>query len=164
MGAGSLLMAVLPTYASVGLLAPGLLVLARLLQGLSIGGEFAASTTFLVESAPPGRRGLFSSFQYVSTTAGQLVASALAAVLASTLAEPEMTAWGWRVPFAVGAVTRARRVLDPAQRGGDPPGARRARRRAPAGAVRGAAPVPAGVEGVARRPRQLRCRVSRPGR
>jgi MFS transporter, MHS family, alpha-ketoglutarate permease len=104
MGAGSLLMAVLPTYASVGLFAPGLLVLARLLQGLSIGGEFAASTTFLVESAPPGRRGLFSSFQYVSTTAGQLLAAALAAVLASTLAKPEMTAWGWRVPFAVGAV------------------------------------------------------------
>jgi MHS family alpha-ketoglutarate permease-like MFS transporter len=104
MGAGSLLMAVLPTYASAGLAAPALLVFARLLQGLSIGGEFAASTTFLVESAPPGRRGLFSSFQYVSTTLGQLVASGLTAVLASTLSKPEMTAWGWRVPFAVGAV------------------------------------------------------------
>ena len=104
MGGGSLLMAVLPTYASVGVLAPALLVLARLLQGLSIGGEFAASTTFLVESAPAGRRGLFSSFQYVSTTAGQLVASALSAVLASTLGKAEMTAWGWRVPFVVGAV------------------------------------------------------------
>ena len=104
MGGGSLLMAVLPTYASAGLLAPTLLVLARLLQGLSIGGEFAASTTFLVESAPPGRRGLFSSFQYVSTTLGQLVASALAAILAASLSKPEMTAWGWRVPFAVGAV------------------------------------------------------------
>ena len=104
MGVGSLLMAVLPTYASAGLVAPALLVLARLLQGLSIGGEFAASTTFLVESAPPGRRGLFSSFQYVSTTVGQLVASGLAAVLAATLSKPEMTAWGWRVPFVVGAV------------------------------------------------------------
>ena len=104
MGVGSLLMAALPTYASAGLLAPALLVLARLLQGLSIGGEFAAATTFLVESAPPGRRGLFSSFQYVSTTIGQLVASALAAVLAATLGKADMTAWGWRVPFAVGAV------------------------------------------------------------
>ena len=104
MGGGSLLMAVLPTYSSAGLLAPALLVLARMLQGLSIGGEFAASTTFLIESAPPGRRGLFSSFQYVSTTAGQLVASGLAAVLASTLDKPDMTAWGWRVPFVFGAV------------------------------------------------------------
>ncbi len=104
MGAGSLVMAVLPTYASAGLLAPALLVFARLLQGLSIGGEFAASTTFLVESAPPGRRGLFSSFQYVSTTIGQLVASGLAALLAANLAEPDMASWGWRIPFAVGAV------------------------------------------------------------
>ncbi|MGI5130846.1 MFS transporter [Pseudonocardia sp. CA-107938] len=104
MGGGSLLMAVLPTYAQVGALSPILLVVARLVQGLSIGGEFAASTTFLVESAPPGRRGLFSSFQYVSTTIGQLIASGLSAVLASTLAKPDMTAWGWRIPFVVGAV------------------------------------------------------------
>ena len=104
MGGSSLLVGLTPTYESVGVLAPVILVLARLLQGLSVGGEFAASTTFLVESAGPGRRGLFSSFQYVSTTLGQLVASGLAAVLASTLSKPEMTAWGWRVPFAVGAV------------------------------------------------------------
>ena len=104
MGGGSLLMAALPTYASAGLLAPALLVLARLLQGLSVGGEFAASTTFLIESAPPHRRGLFSSFQYVSTTVGQLVASGLAAVLAATLSTEDMTSWGWRVPFVVGAV------------------------------------------------------------
>lgn len=104
MGGGSLLMAALPTYEQVGALAPVLLVVARLVQGLSIGGEFAASTTFLVESAPPGRRGLFSSFQYVSTTIGQLVASGLAALLTSVLAKPDMSAWGWRVPFLVGAV------------------------------------------------------------
>jgi MHS family alpha-ketoglutarate permease-like MFS transporter len=104
MGGGSLLVAILPTYAQVGVLSPILLVLARLIQGLSIGGEFAASSTFLVESAGPNRRGLFASFQYVSTTAGQLVASGLAALLASTLAEDDMTAWGWRIPFAVGAV------------------------------------------------------------
>lgn len=103
MGAGSLLIAVLPTYASVGILSPILLVLARVIQGLSVGGEFAAATTFLVESAPPQRRGFFSSFQYVSTTAGQLIASGLAAWLASTLSEPSMESWGWRVPFFVGA-------------------------------------------------------------
>lgn len=104
MGAGSLLMAVLPTYDQVGVLAPVLLVVARLVQGLSIGGEFAASTTFLVESAPPKRRGLFSSFQYVSTTIGQLLASGLAALLAHTLTEEQMGSVGWRIPFLVGAL------------------------------------------------------------
>lgn len=74
MGGSSLLVGLTPTYASMGVLAPVILVLARLLQGLSVGGEFAASTTFLVKSAGPGRRGLFSSLQYVSTTVGQLVA------------------------------------------------------------------------------------------
>ncbi|ADD41442.1 MFS transporter [Stackebrandtia nassauensis] len=104
MGAGGLLLAVSPTYAQVGVLAPILLVLARLIQGLSVGGEFAASTTFLVESAGPGRRGLFSSFQYVSTTTGQLAAAGLAALMASQLSKADMEAWGWRVVFLVGAV------------------------------------------------------------
>ncbi|WP_373869551.1 MFS transporter [Sphaerisporangium rufum] len=104
MGAGSLLVAATPTYAAAGLLAPVILTVARLTQGLSVGGEFAAATTFLVESAPPGRRGLFSSFQYVSTTIGQLLASGLAAVLAASLSEADMSSWGWRVPFVVGAV------------------------------------------------------------
>ncbi|MDR8408603.1 MFS transporter [Nonomuraea sp. 3-1Str] len=104
MGAGSLLLAVTPTYAAAGLLAPIILVLARLIQGLSVGGEFAAATTFLVESAPPGRRGLFSSFQYVSTTIGQLLASGLAAVLANVLSDGDMNSYGWRIPFVIGAV------------------------------------------------------------
>ncbi|MFZ3599607.1 MFS transporter [Streptomyces sp. BH104] len=104
MGGSSLLVGITPTYASVGVLAPVVLVLARLLQGLSVGGEFAASTTFLVESAGPGRRGLFSSFQYVSTSIGQLIASGVAAVLVGTLAEGQMDGWGWRVPFLAGAV------------------------------------------------------------
>lgn len=104
MGASSLLVGLTPTYASVGVLAPVVLVLARLLQGLSVGGEFAASTTFLVESAGPGRRGLFSSFQYVSTSAGQLAASGVAALLVSTLTDGQMDGWGWRLPFVIGAV------------------------------------------------------------
>jgi MHS family alpha-ketoglutarate permease-like MFS transporter len=104
MGLGSLIIAVIPTHDQVGILSPVLLVIARLIQGLSIGGEFAASTTFLVESAPPRRRGLFSSFQYVSTTLGQLLASLLASVLARSLSEDAMNSWGWRVPFALGAV------------------------------------------------------------
>ncbi|MBF8185400.1 MFS transporter [Nonomuraea sp. K274] len=104
MGFGSLLVGLTPSYAAVGLLAPIILTLARLIQGLSVGGEFAAATTFLVESAPPGRRGLFSSFQYVSTTIGQLLASGLAALLATTLVKPDMDAYGWRIPFIAGAV------------------------------------------------------------
>ncbi|GAA0923084.1 MFS transporter [Nonomuraea longicatena] len=104
MGVGSLLLAVTPTYETAGVLAPIILVLARLIQGLSVGGEFAAATTFLVESAPHGRRGLYSSFQYVSTTLGQLLASGLAALLAVILLEPDMNSWGWRIPFVVGAV------------------------------------------------------------
>ncbi|MET8679536.1 MFS transporter [Streptomyces sp. NPDC004647] len=104
MGGGSLLVALTPTYASAGILAPMVLVVARLIQGLSVGGEFAASTTFLVESAGPGRRGLFSSFQYVSTTIGQLIASGVAALLAHLLTDAQMGDWGWRVPFALGAV------------------------------------------------------------
>ncbi|MFE5395941.1 MFS transporter [Streptomyces sp. NPDC056568] len=104
MGGSSLLVGLTPTYAAAGVLAPVVLVVARLLQGLSVGGEFAASTTFLVESAGPGRRGLFSSFQYVSTTAGQLVASGLATVLVNTLSEEGMNGWGWRLPFLIGAV------------------------------------------------------------
>jgi MHS family alpha-ketoglutarate permease-like MFS transporter len=104
MGGSSLLVGLTPTYAAVGVLAPVILVLARLLQGLSVGGEFAASTTFLVESAGPGRRGLFSSFQYVSTTVGQLVASGIATLLVDTLSDGQMNGWGWRVPFILGAV------------------------------------------------------------
>ncbi|MFI7099125.1 MFS transporter [Streptomyces sp. NPDC050161] len=104
MGGGSLLVAVTPTYATTGVLAPVVLVAARLIQGLSVGGEFAASTTFLVESAGPGRRGLFSSFQYVSTTIGQLLASGTAALLATLLTEEQMGLWGWRVAFLGGAL------------------------------------------------------------
>ncbi|GAA2644606.1 MFS transporter [Streptomyces lunalinharesii] len=104
MGGGSLLVALTPTYAATGVLAPIVLVVARLVQGLSVGGEFAASTTFLVESAGPGRRGLFSSFQYVSTTLGQLLASGTGALLAALLTAHQMGQWGWRIAFLVGAL------------------------------------------------------------
>ncbi|MEU8431551.1 MFS transporter [Streptomyces sp. NPDC029216] len=104
MGGSSLLVALTPTYTAVGVLSPVVLVAARLFQGLSVGGEFAASTTFLVESAGPGRRGLFSSFQYVSTSLGQLAASGSAALLVAVLPEDAMNGWGWRLPFLLGAV------------------------------------------------------------
>jgi MHS family alpha-ketoglutarate permease-like MFS transporter len=104
MGFGSLVLAVTPTYAQVGAWSPVIFVFGRLICGLSIGGEFAANTTFLVESAPPGRRGFFSSFQYVSTTVGQLIASGLATLLALALSEAQLSSVGWRIGFAVGAV------------------------------------------------------------
>ncbi|MDH2426784.1 MFS transporter [Sphaerisporangium sp. TRM90804] len=104
MGVGQVLMAALPTYAQVGLLSPLLLVLIRLIQGLSVGGEFAVSSVFLVESASPRRRGLFSSFSYFSSNLGQLLAAGVTALLSSMLSSSEMTSWGWRLPFALGAV------------------------------------------------------------
>ncbi|NLU73262.1 MFS transporter [Streptomyces sp. HNM0575] len=104
MGGSSLLLALTPTYAAAGLLGPVVLVVARLLQGLSVGGEFAAATTFLVESAGPGRRGLFSSFQYVSTTVGQLIASGVTALLVARVDDAAMHQWGWRAAFVFGAV------------------------------------------------------------
>jgi len=104
MGAGSLLIAISPTYEQVGLLSPVLLVLARLLQGLSTGGEFAASSTFLVESAPTGRRGFFSSFLYIGATLGNVIAIALVAVLVAALPDDAMHSWGWRIPFVVGTL------------------------------------------------------------
>ncbi|MEV7597687.1 MFS transporter [Kitasatospora sp. NPDC089797] len=104
MGASCLVVALTPTFAVAGPLGPVVLVLARLVQGLSAGGEFAASTTLLAESAGPGRRGLFSSFHYVAATAGQVLASGTAALLVLTLDDHAMHTWGWRVPFLVGAV------------------------------------------------------------
>ena len=104
MGVGSLIIGLTPTYESVGILAPVILVFGRLVAGFSIGGEFAANTTFLVESAPPRRRGFFSSFQYVSTTAGQLVASGVATILAFSLTPEQLSGWGWRIGFFIGAV------------------------------------------------------------
>jgi MHS family alpha-ketoglutarate permease-like MFS transporter len=104
MGGGSLLIAVAPTYAQVGLFAPVLLLVARIAQGLSTGGEFAASATYLAELAPPGRRGFYGSFLYVSTALGTLAATLLSLLLLNTLGLAALTDWGWRVPFLVGAL------------------------------------------------------------
>ncbi|MGV3512990.1 MAG: MFS transporter [Novosphingobium sp.] len=103
MCAGSLLIAISPTYANAGLLAPALLVLARLMQGLSVGGEYGASATYLSEMAGKGRRGFFSSFQYVTLIGGQLLAIGVLLALQTLLSEAALDAWGWRIPFAIGA-------------------------------------------------------------
>ncbi|MEU8691130.1 MFS transporter [Streptomyces sp. NPDC048665] len=104
MSAGSLTIALSPGHATIGLWAPVLLVLARLLQGLSVGGEFGSSASYLAEIAPPGRRGFYSSFQYVSIVLGQLAALLVAIVLQNTLTDDQLQSWGWRVPFVIGAV------------------------------------------------------------
>ena len=96
------LMAFLPTHAEVGTLAPALLVLLRLAQGLSIGGEFIGSCCYLVEAAPPGRRGLFGSWSVLGTVAGMLLGSAVATVMQGLLSPEQIHAWGWRLPFLGG--------------------------------------------------------------
>ncbi|HEY2066962.1 MAG TPA: MFS transporter [Gemmatimonadaceae bacterium] len=100
---GSLLIAVTPGYRAIGVVAPTLLVFARLLQGLSVGGEYGASATYLSEMAGRRHRGFWSSFQYVTLVGGQLVALGVLLVLQRTLPAADLDAWGWRIPFAIGA-------------------------------------------------------------
>ena len=100
---GSLMIAVIPTYSMIGLGAPALLLLARLVQGLSLGGEYATSATYLSEMASRRHRGFYSSFQYVTLIGGQVLAAAVLLVMQRWLSAAELEAWGWRVPFAIGA-------------------------------------------------------------
>jgi MHS family alpha-ketoglutarate permease-like MFS transporter len=104
MCAGSFLIAITPGFATIGWIAPALLILARLMQGLSVGGEYGASAVYLSEMAGKSRRGFFSSFQYVTLIAGQLLALGVLLLLQSTLDTAQLDAWGWRIPFAIGGV------------------------------------------------------------
>lgn len=102
---GSLLIALTPGYAQIGVAAPALLLLARLLQGLSVGGEYGASATYLSEMASREHRGFWSSFQYVTLIMGQLLALAVLILLQRVLLTPEqLHDWGWRIPFVIGAL------------------------------------------------------------
>ncbi|UWL61115.1 MFS family transporter [Brucella pseudintermedia] len=101
---GSFAIAILPTYQSIGILAPLLLLIVRLLQGLSVGGEYGTTATYMSEVALAGRRGFFSSFQYVTLIGGQLLAVLVIVVLQFFLTSDELHAWGWRIPFAIGGV------------------------------------------------------------
>ncbi|MET1081869.1 MAG: MFS transporter [Burkholderiales bacterium] len=96
------LIAFLPTHAQVGNLAPVLLVILRLAQGISVGGEFIGSCCYLVESAPPGQRGLFGSWSTFGTVGGMLVGSAVATLIQDLLSTDQIHAWGWRLPFLGG--------------------------------------------------------------
>ncbi|GAA3938075.1 MFS transporter [Actinomadura viridis] len=107
MSGSALLIAIAPTYASVGYFGAAVLLVARLMQGLSVGGEYAASATYLTEATPPGRRGFASSFQYVSMTAGQLIGLGLQIILQRTMSEEALSSYGWRIPFIIGAAGAA---------------------------------------------------------
>jgi MHS family alpha-ketoglutarate permease-like MFS transporter len=104
MCAGSLMIAIMPTYASIGAMAPVLLLVARLTQGLSVGGEYGTAATYMSEVASKGNRGFYSSFQYVTLIGGQLLALLVLAVLQMLLTAEELKAWGWRIPFVIGAM------------------------------------------------------------
>ncbi|SCC59823.1 MFS transporter [Kosakonia oryziphila] len=101
---GSLVIACLPGYAAIGTWAPALLLIARLFQGLSVGGEYGTSATYMSEVAVEGRKGFYASFQYVTLIGGQLLALLVVVILQQILDDAELRAWGWRIPFAIGAV------------------------------------------------------------
>ncbi|MER5538231.1 MFS transporter [Streptomyces mirabilis] len=107
MSLSALLIAFAPTYAVAGYGGAVVLLVARLLQGLSVGGEYAASATYLTEASAPERRGFASSFQYVSMTAGQILGLGLQIILQRTLSDDALHSWGWRIPFIVGALGAA---------------------------------------------------------
>jgi len=102
MALSSFLFAALPTYDQVGMLAPFLLLMVRLLQGLSVGGEYGAVATYMSELGLKGQRGFFASFQYVTLSGGQLLASLLGVILLSFMTEQQLNDGGWRIPFVIG--------------------------------------------------------------
>ncbi|MGG6179048.1 MFS family transporter [Pantoea allii] len=101
---GSLVIACLPGYESIGIAAPILLLLARMFQGLSVGGEYGTSATYMSEVALEGRKGFYASFQYVTLIGGQLAAVLTVVVLQFMLTDQELRTWGWRIPFFLGAM------------------------------------------------------------
>ena len=101
---GSLVVAVLPGYATIGQAAPIILTIARLVQGLSVGGEYGASATYMSEVAGKARRGFWSSFQFVTLIGGQLCALGVLILLQHTLTKGQLEDWGWRIPFVIGAL------------------------------------------------------------
>jgi MHS family alpha-ketoglutarate permease-like MFS transporter len=105
MSLGSVIIAIVPAYGKIGVMAPVMLLLARLIQGLSVGGEYGISATYLSEMATAERRGFYSSFQYVTLVGGQILALGVQLILQfMLLTEQQMHDWGWRIPFAIGAL------------------------------------------------------------
>ncbi|MGY3742390.1 MFS transporter [Leuconostoc inhae] len=104
MASGSLIIALTPSYDKIGIFAPTILILARLFQGLSLGGEYGTSATYLSEMASAGHRGFYASFQYVTLISGQLIALGVQIILQTTMTEIALISWGWRIPFFIGAM------------------------------------------------------------
>ncbi len=104
MAGGSFIIALLPTFSQVGWLAPILLLLARIGQGMSLGGEVSNASAYLAEIAPKDRRGRYSSFFYISTGSAVLIASLFGAFLSATLSKADLDSWGWRIPFFIGGL------------------------------------------------------------
>lgn len=101
---GAFMCAFVPTYETIGIAAPLLLLLARLLQGFSVGGGYGSVATYITEAATPGRRGFYASWQYVTILGAQLMSILLLYILQSTMDVADLKAWGWRIPFTIGAV------------------------------------------------------------
>lgn len=101
MAGGSIVIALAPTYSAIGIAAPIILLIGRLAQGFAAGGEYGASMSFMMESAPQNRRGLGGSFQQVSISAGILVASVISTLLTTVLSEEQMSSYGWRIGFLI---------------------------------------------------------------
>src|ERR1700751_2226161 len=98
------MISLMPTYATIGAAGPIALLIARLVQGLSVGGEYGTAATYMSEVASKGNRGFYSSFQYVTLIGGQLLALLVLVVLQALLATEQLKAWGWRIPFVIGAM------------------------------------------------------------
>ncbi|WP_327091584.1 MFS transporter [Nonomuraea sp. NBC_01738] len=103
-GVGSLMIAAVPGYAQIGTWAGVILVAARVLQGIGVGGEQGAAVSYLSEIAPPGKRALYNAFGYVASSVAVVLAIGLTATLPTVLGEDAMNTWGWRIPFVIGAV------------------------------------------------------------
>lgn len=104
MGVGCLILAVTPTYASIGIFAPILFVVARILQGMSAGGEWQSASPYIVEHGPQNRRGLMSSLLFVTVGLGILLGTGTSAIITSVVPDDALNSWGWRVPFLIGAL------------------------------------------------------------
>ncbi len=104
MATGSFIISLTPNYSSIGIFSPIILVIARLFQGLSLGREYGTSATYLSEMASAKHRGGYASFQYVTLISGQLIALGIQIILQAALSEKDLVSWGWRIPFAIGAL------------------------------------------------------------
>jgi len=104
MGGSTFAIALLPTYAAVGLVAPILLVVLRLIQGFAVGGEISGASAMILEHSPFGRRGYYASFSLQGVQAGQILAAAVFLPLSAILSEDAFLTWGWRIPFALSAL------------------------------------------------------------